>query len=283
MKREVEVGAWAHTLPFVERGFLSPRPHHDAHEVLLGRLRDPLGLGCHLAGRVRGRGAAPARGDGSFSHAPFSTSPSLDPHYLIISSFHSSYAAALAAIALLALAHEALAAHRAALAKACACGPGCGGSGGGEEGKGRAPLRRPASSPALPAPVPAAEPCCCGPSASAATGTAGALAAPLLGGDEEAPARRRDGGGAGPPPGRGARAYDTAAYALHAATSYLLMLAVMTFNLGACAAVMGGLAVGHAVWAGRGGSATLGDACCAPAAAALEADAAAAAAAEGKA
>jgi hypothetical protein len=61
------------------------------------------------------------------------------------------------------------------------------------------------------------------------------------------------------------------------------MLAVMTFNLGACAAVMGGLAVGHAVWAGRGGSATLGDACCAPAAAALEADAAAAAAAEGKA
>jgi len=52
-------------------------------------------------------------------------------------------------------------------------------------------------------------------------------------------------------------------YAVHAAASYLLMLAAMTYNLGACAAVLCGLAAGH-VAARRGAGAPLADACHAP-------------------
>lgn len=52
-------------------------------------------------------------------------------------------------------------------------------------------------------------------------------------------------------------------YAVHAAASYLLMLAAMTYNLGACAAVFAGLAAGHAATR-RGAGAPLADACHAP-------------------
>ena len=55
-------------------------------------------------------------------------------------------------------------------------------------------------------------------------------------------------------------------YALNLTTSYLLMLAVMTFNVGYFLAIVGGLALGHFIFfppaTGRNPPSMLSEACC---------------------
>eukprot|EP00884_Botryococcus_braunii_P014752 jgi/Botrbrau1/23278/Bobra.0102s0021.1 len=60
-----------------------------------------------------------------------------------------------------------------------------------------------------------------------------------------------------------ARFGSSALYALNLVISYLLMLAVMTYNAGYFLAIVGGLTVGHFVFQKAQPPATASDACCA--------------------
>jgi len=129
-----------------------------------------------------------------------------------------SYSLALLAVAALGIAHEALSARRLAAAAAWAGAGAAGGVGGGAAGAGGAGGGR-------------------------ASNDGGERGEPLLSASASpasaAAARRR-------------RRERAGSYALSLVTSYLLMLAVMTYNVGVFAAVVAGMSTGF-FWFGAGG------------------------------